>query len=410
MRQGLDLPNLVSELEYLHENRRDFLVNTESIKILPPNYQWDDSLGKLKPVTPIMFKFTRPDRQSHTFPMTQHMLTQIANHITVPMRLIDNILTKGTQREAQSLCHFMTARLQSHEAIRMVRTQSRFYEEPVARAFVSDRYREIDHWPLAQAIIPILNIHPHLKLISAGVTDTHMYLKIVSTMPEMSQNIGTVFNTQGKEVGDILQFGVMITNSEVGASSVRVTPFMFRLACTNGAVMADELNSIKKTHIGRQIKGSSGQEITDRGPVSSTTTFLADVEVMVDTALKDATLAKKIADKFKLSKKSLLTGDPGAVMDHIGKMYGLFQEEVKMMTKYLVQNLDMNKFGVINAITQYAARNKSASYDRITEIEAVGGRVLDMSLNVWAKVSKLEYTPEDIAEMTKKGQLIYIKA
>lgn len=394
MRQGLDLPNLVSELEYLHENRRDFLVNTKAIKILPPLV---DSEGAIQRAAEIQFK--RPNDKPIRFPMTPHMLTQIANHTGVSVRLIDGILTKGTCREHQALCDLISVRLQENEAIRMIRTQSRFFEEPVARAFVSDRYREIDHWPLAQAIIPILNIHPHLKLLSAGVTDTHMYLKIVSTLPEMSQNIGTTFNTAGKEVGDILQFGVMIVNSEVGASSVRITPFMYRLACTNGAVVHDVLSQIKKNHIGAKVSGESGEDVTQSGMRDNgiNTTFLAAVEVTINNALKDATLAKKIADRFKTSKKDTILGDADAVMAAIGKTYQLTQNEVKTMTIYLNKNGDMNRFGVINAVTQYAARNKTATYDRVTEIESVGGSILNMSKNLWKQFAVAVNEPDPAA-------------
>lgn len=389
MRTGLDLPNLVSELEYLHDNRRDFLVNTTSVTIVPPST--DDSIG---------VRFKHPNRAASNFPMTPHMLTQIANHTGVPTRLIDTILSTGKQREKEALCHMLTVRLQENEAIRLVRTQNRFYEEPVARAFVSDRYREIDHWPLLQELIPVFNNVPHMKLVSAQITDTHMYLKIVNLGPDMAQNIGKAFDTRGKEVDDILQFGVMVTNSEVGASAVRVTPFVYRLVCTNGLVSMQSLAQVKKNHIGKQIKGLSGSEVTSDG--TSNAAFLAEVRTMVAEALNNAGVAKTIADQFKAAKKDNILGDPGAVMRNIGKTMNLAASEVKTMAQYLMSNGDLNRFGVVNAITQYAARNKSANYDRITEIEAIGGSVLNMGKALWKQFSVAIYTPEQIAEQNKR--------
>lgn len=68
-------------------------------------------------------------------------------------------------------------------------------------------------------------------------TDTRMYIKVVN------ERIQT-------EVvpGDIVQAGILISNSEVGMGSVSVKPLIYRLVCTNGMV-ADV--GVGKRHVGR---------------------------------------------------------------------------------------------------------------------------------------------------------------
>ena len=48
--------------------------------------------------------------------------------------------------------------------------------------------------------------------------------------------------------GDIVQAGILISNSEVGMGSVSVKPLIYRLVCTNGMV-ADV--GVGKRHVGR---------------------------------------------------------------------------------------------------------------------------------------------------------------
>lgn len=372
MRNGLDLSNLISELEYRHENRRDFLVNTKAITIIPPS---DDD--------PVHIRFKRPDGKRWQFPMTHHMLTQLCGFLHVSMLLVDSLLTKGTQREREALCHLLTVRLQDNEAIRMVRTQHEFFAEPIARAFLSDRYRQIDNWPLTEAIVPIIQSNPKLKLMSSYISDTNLYLKIVNTA--ITGEVGRV-TSKGHEVGDVVQLGVIISNSEVGVGRVQVRTFLFRSICTNGMVAMEVTNKIGKTHVGR-IQQADSETLIMSEDVNDNDDFIVSVKETIIKALNDETLLKTIAKKFEATRKDEVIGDEEAVWAYLGKMYNFGVEELKSITRYYRENSDKNRFGVINAVTQFAARNKTASYDRVTELEVIGGQILDMDKATWKRVS-----------------------
>ena len=52
--------------------------------------------------------------------------------------------------------------------------------------------------------------------------------------------------------GDIVQAGVMISNSEVGLGAVSIQPLVYRLVCTNGMIVNDM--GERRHHVGRQAK------------------------------------------------------------------------------------------------------------------------------------------------------------
>ena len=55
-----------------------------------------------------------------------------------------------------------------------------------------------------------------------------MYIKVVN--PRLEAEV---------QKGDIVQAGIIISNSEVGLGSVRVMPLVYRLVCLNGMVVND---------------------------------------------------------------------------------------------------------------------------------------------------------------------------
>lgn len=61
-----------------------------------------------------------------------------------------------------------------------------------------------------------------------------------------------VFPDEGREVrvGDIIEHGLDVENSEVGQRAIRITPITYRLVCTNGARRASGQRQLNLRHIG----------------------------------------------------------------------------------------------------------------------------------------------------------------
>lgn len=74
--------------------------------------------------------------------------------------------------------------------------------------------------------------------------------------------------------GDFVEFGIIISNSEVGQGSVFVRPFLNRLICTNGCVI-NELGE-RKHHVGRAAKS-----VEDSFEIYSDSTIEAEDKVFL---------------------------------------------------------------------------------------------------------------------------------
>ncbi len=104
-----------------------------------------------------------------------------------------------------------------------------------ARAFLSNRYRRLDNFQLAETLLPVLGEQEiDLKRSSFAITDTKMFMKVV--FPRVSGEV---------RVDDVVQSGVLITNSEVGAGVLRITPLVFRLVCLNGMVVQTSVDQMR---------------------------------------------------------------------------------------------------------------------------------------------------------------------
>src|SRR5215467_3394536 len=164
-----------------------------------------------------------------------------------------------------------------------------------------------------------------------------MYLKIISN-----------------EIWDIdsgLKAGIVIGNSEVGAGSVSVEPFVFRKLCTNDLIVSRE-KSFRHAHIhltAYKLTRRMAEAVSEGFRVASSVldAFLKTREVKVVDPLE---VIRKIAEERKFSQK---------ITDEV-------------VSSYLVEP-EPNLFGMINAFTN--AAQKLGPLQRI-EMERFAGTLL----------------------------------
>ena len=202
------------------------------------------------------------------------------------------------------------------------------------------------------------------------MTESRLHIKIVNHRLEAE-----VKN------GDIVQAGVVISNSEVGLGAVSVRPLLYRLVCTNGMI----LNSLgeRRHHVGRQQKAIEDCDYT----VYSDETMEAEDKAFL-LKLRDATTAAIEESRFHTAVDQLkeAAGIPieGAVTDVVeltAKNYGMNSDEQNGILKYLIEGGDLSKYGLSNAITR--ASQDIESYDRATVLEEVGWQVATMEPKQW---------------------------
>lgn len=184
--------------------------------------------------------------------------------------------------------------------------------------------------------------------------------------------------------GDIVQSGILITNSEVGMGSMSIQPLVYRLVCTNGMVVNDART--RKYHVGR------GNEAGEDYTLYSSETLAADDRALLlkvrDTvrAVVDQTRFERVVEMMREAKEAKITSaDIPQMVELAAADYGLNKAEGSGVLDHLIRGGDLSLYGLSNAITR--AAQDVESYDRSTEMESIGYTVLGMSRSDWQRLN-----------------------
>jgi hypothetical protein len=243
-----------------------------------------------------------------------------------------------------------------------------------ARAFLSDRYRPLDNYDLAEVALPAIH-DAGCRIESAEVTDTRFYIKAVTERVQMEV-----------KKGDVVQAGIVISNSEIGFGAVKVEPLIYRLVCSNGMISNDY--GMRRHHIGR----SGGSDIDMAEEFFRNETRIADDKAFwmkVRDVVKgsfDQINFRKIVEGMSKTLEIEIQRDPVQVVQDVTDKFGLSEGERTGVLKHLIQGGDLTGYGLVNAVTRTS--QDVESYDRATELERLGGEIITLPENDWAKLCR----------------------
>lgn len=347
MKQGLALRDLAAEVQRQAEMKRDFKADTPSLGIT--------SNGKSTlTIDGIADEFTVGDI-AHS---------QIATRLGIPRKYYDRLRDEHPVILDQNINGLWSA---SKER-RMIRTL-----DGTARAYLSDRYRPLDNDDLLGAVLPILADEggDDLRIESCQVTDSRLYLKAV--FPRIEQDVA---------LNDPVQAGLVISNSEVGMGALAVQPMIYRLVCLNGMISADY--SQRRAHLGRASGEDGAFEIyRDETLQADDKALWMKVQDTVRGLLNDDTFTK-IVERMRESMTEKLD-DPIHAVEELAKKASLGEQESRGVLRHLIEGGDLSRYGLMNAVTR--ASQEVADYDRATDMEALGGRVLSLPAADWQRIA-----------------------
>ena len=351
MKNGRSLIDLAHELERQLPTKKDLLVPSSLMR-----YQTDEHGNCSVAVD-------GADGTS-TFGITDLARRQLAEKLRIPYAYFERMRSE----QPTLLDENVNAWLQADDDRRMLRTLS-----GEVRAVLSDRYRRLDNYDLARHVVPLLQRLPGARFESVELTATRMYLKVVTSRVEYEL-----------APGDVAQAGVAISNSEVGCGTLSVQPLVFRLVCRNGLVASD--NALRKTHVGRIHESAEGAVVTYRDDTlrADDEAFFLKVRDIVEAAVSEATFMQ-VARKLQRMLGMPLTGDPVRSVEVLANRYDLTDAERAGVLRQLVAGGDMSGYGLVNAVTHYA--QYAEDYDRATELEALGGKLLDLPTRQWQEIA-----------------------
>ena len=345
MKQGKTLQELGRELQRQRLNRQDFLADTRALEMESDFYGSTLHLSL--------------DGKTYGFGIGELAHQQIASRLNIPFRYYQKM-----QNEAPELLdRNVNTWFGKNPERRMIRVL-----DGKVRAFLSDRYRRLDNLELCAAVLPVIQEMQGSQIESCEVTPTHLYLKVVNRRLKAEVR-----------VGDVVQAGFVVSNSEVGLGSLRVEPLVFRLVCKNGLICKDLAQ--KKYHVGRQVNTSddSAYELySEETLAQDDKTFFLKVQDIVRSAVDEARFMLTV-DKMREATQIPLKHDPVKSVELLADKFQLTENERGDILRQLFMGADNSRYGLVNAVT--AASKIAKSYERATELEHIGGEILSLPIS-----------------------------
>lgn len=324
MKAGRNLQEVLMELQRQNQAKKDYIAPAQSMKLEKDGRTFQ--MGG----------------QAH-FATTQLFHRQLASTLAIPAKYYDLM----QKEKPELLAENVNAWLDTRQSNYMIRSMD-YGTGPVARALLSERYRRIDNMEIASAVLPLFAGNDGYSVESCEVTENRLYLKILNKRLEMEVR-----------KGDIVQAGVMISNSEVGLGAVSVQPLVYRLVCTNGLIINDF--GERRNHVGRQAKMAEDKA------------FMLKLRDTTMAAIEESRFAQ-VVDKLKEAAGIPIKGNVQEVVELTGREFGITQDEQNGIFKYLVEGGDLSLYGLTNAVTR--ASQDVESYDRATTLEGIGWQIM----------------------------------
>lgn len=356
MYQGRSLESFAAEIIRRNDNMKDYVVHTKKMRMENGALSFGD------------------ENASRSFPVNAIAAQQIASFTGIPAVYYNRM----KEQNPALLDHNINAWFQDMDALRMVRTL-----DSRARAFLSDKYLPIDNYEIAARVLPIIDqvVHLNNDNVSCEITDRSMYLKVVN------------FKMEGEvSPGDVVQSGIIVSNSEVGQGMVEVKPFVYRLVCKNGAVI--DAAAKKRRHVGKTIDlASNDYEIYRTETINAANkAFLMQIEDTVSSVVNPATF-DKILDSMREAKDRKFTNkNIPAVVELAARKYGVPEGETGNILTHLVNEGDTSLYGLANAFTRYS--QDVDNYDYATTLEEIGGKIFTMPESTFRELNNAAITKE----------------
>lgn len=341
MKTGKSLQELASEIQRQQNLKRDFLLPSNKITAFANSNELE--LG---------FAISDNATELFTAPLTNNGHIQLGQFCDIPKKYYDKMkMYPGLL--AGNVKHW----LDHSSDRRMVRSL-----DGNIRAFLSDKYRRLDNFDLAQHILPML-FEVNASVESCDITENKIYIKAITHKVQAEI-----------KKGDVVSAGLLISNSETGHGSLSVKPLVYRLVCSNGAIADDY--SLRKYHAGR-TQELEQIEFQNDTLLAEDKAFWLKVRDLVKHTLSTVTF-EKIVDTMRESTERRIQ-EPNGAIELVAKRYQMNENEKNDVLSHLIQGGDLTSWGLGNAVTRMA--QDVESYDRSTELESIGFEIMTQSWN-----------------------------
>ena len=237
-------------------------------------------------------------------------------------------------------------------------------------------YRRIDNLDIASVTLPVIGELPEARFVSTQITDDFMYIKVVN--PRLQADVVP---------GDVVQAGVIISNSETGLGSVTIQPLIYRLVCSNGMVINDA--KTRRNHVGRAATSDEDFSIySNETLLADDHAFVLKIKDTVRAAISEARFAQVVSRMRESTEALLDTKQLPAIVKLASSSFGITEDESNGVLEHLITGGDFSLYGLANAVTRFS--QDVESYDRATKLEEIGYSVMTMSPALFRQMNRTE--------------------
>ncbi|MCI9588874.1 MAG: DUF932 domain-containing protein [Oscillospiraceae bacterium] len=354
MKKGITIQEAAKEIMRQSQAKADYLVNAVNLHMetcdgAPALRLLDNSgIDRVEPLDILT---------------TAHR--QMGSYLNIPWKYYERMLQDNIDLLAQNVNTW----LQQGAEQRMIRTI-----DGRVRAFLSSRYRRIDNIDIARITLPIIQEMPDAIYESCNLSDDYMYIKVVN--PRLTAEVVP---------GDIVQAGVVISNSETGQGAVCVQPLIYRLVCSNGMTVNEART--RRNHIGRASSADENLLIYSKETLEADDkAFIMKVQDTVRAAVDEARFAKILGKLRESTDKKLNTADLPGVVKLASSSMGITDAESNGVLQRLIEGADYTLYGLANAVTRHS--QDVESYDRASKLEEIGYQIITMSPELFRQINQ----------------------
>lgn len=312
LEKGLDLNQLVQELERRKETSRDVVIESEDLWVSP--IASDIHLGMT----------TNGDWEY--FPLNLWAHRQLAEKCGIPYRYYQRIQSAD---KGQLLADNVNAWLKEKDR-RMVRIQ-----DGKVRAILSDRYRPLDDFDFLCCALEEFKEHKEeVNIVRYDLTEQHLYLKAV--LPYSEQEI---------RENDRVVPGIILSNSEVGAGSFKIEPFAIRLVCKNGLIGE---TIVRQVHIGE--RKSVGNFWSDETLQKKDEVFWSEIKDTIRATLRLESFEKWFTSFRQASFEKIES--PATALETVGIKLKMSGKRRTSLIDYFIVQGEATQWGLGNAISR----------------------------------------------------------
>ena len=274
-----------------------------------------------------------------SFSITKSCHGQIADKLDIPFKYYHKMENEAPELLAENVNTWLK------------RTDKKFFIRGLGdsiRAFLSERYRVIDHMNVLYCSLNELQAH-EAEIEDCYLSEIEMNIKV------KSQKLKDFV----RHKDDLIVGGLFFTNSETGHKALRVEPRLFRVKCSNGMIVEEFVT--REVHLGY------GDELYDE------MIYLSLRRSIRELFSRFGEIIQALRESTEVKIKN-----PQKVINNVVEQYKLSESQKENILMAFGAEPEYDKYGVTNAIS--LAAQQEETWEKSVELERIGGNLISLSV------------------------------